>query len=248
VVSPVTYIPIPTGDGGSRAGLLTIDLPTTVRYGNEFDVLVRRIATRQVIKSRGADTPEPPVPVANAIEQTQPVWRYISGSYLARISVQRESKILPVDENLLAILKWRLGLIGPANRWYKVLLLWIDYLSVRISGMGGDPAQVPPSPKGYPPPPHHPPGKPPHEHCHTGKVIGIRYDRFGNFAGFTLLTLEGREHTFHGREHAVEELVRRAWVDGRSSASSSNCMIPIGLHRSFLSNENKPWNKGIFSS
>jgi hypothetical protein len=40
VVSPVTYIPIPPGTGGSFAGLLTVDLPATVRYGNEFDVVV----------------------------------------------------------------------------------------------------------------------------------------------------------------------------------------------------------------
>jgi hypothetical protein len=212
VISPVTYIPIPIGDGGSRAGLLTIDLPATVRYGNEFDVLVRRIATRQVIKPRGANAPASPV--TDAIDQGQPVWRYISGSYLAKISVERESRILPVDENLLAILKWRLGLIGPANRWYKVLLLWIQYLSARISGIGGDPAQIPPSPNGYPPPSDgHAPGKPPHQHSYTGKVIGIRYDRFGDFAGFTLLTMEGQERAFHGREHRMEELVRRAWVD-----------------------------------
>lgn len=214
VVSPVSYIPIPVGDGGSRAGLLTIDLPATVRYGNEFDVLVRRIATKQVIKARGPNNPESPTLAANAIEQGQLVWRYISGSYLARISVQRESRILPVDENLLAILKWRLGVIGPTNRWYKILLLWIQYLSARISGMGGNPAHVPPSPNGYQLPSHsHIPGKPHHQHCYTGKVKGIRYDRFGDFGGFTLLTKEGREHSFHGHEHRVEELVRRAWLD-----------------------------------
>jgi hypothetical protein len=194
--------------------LLTIDLPATVRYGNEFDVLVRRIATKQVIKGRGPNNPESPALVANAIEQGQLVWRYISGSFLAKISVQRESKILPVDENLLAILKWRLGLIGPTNRWYKVLLLWIQYLSARISGMGGNPGQIPPSPNGYQPPSHaHMPGKLPYQHCYTGKVIGIRYDRFGDFEGFTILSEEGHEHWFRGREHEVEELVHRVWIE-----------------------------------
>ena len=48
VVSAVTYIPIPRGDGGSFAGLLSIDLPATVRYGNEFDIVVRRITTKQL--------------------------------------------------------------------------------------------------------------------------------------------------------------------------------------------------------
>lgn len=51
--------------------------------------------------------------------------------------MQQENKILPGDENLLAILKWRLGLIGPSNRWYWVLSRYIGCLSGRIDGMGG---------------------------------------------------------------------------------------------------------------
>ena len=50
--APVTYIPIPAGPAGRRgdgfAGLLTVDLPATVRYGNSFDIRVRRVTTRQV--------------------------------------------------------------------------------------------------------------------------------------------------------------------------------------------------------
>jgi hypothetical protein len=44
----VTYIPIPFGVGESLAGLFTIDLPTTVVVGQEFDVVVRRISSRRV--------------------------------------------------------------------------------------------------------------------------------------------------------------------------------------------------------
>jgi hypothetical protein len=214
VASPVTYVPIPAGSGGSFAGLLTIELPNSVGYGAEFDVLVRRITTKQLIRLDGN---QPVVRVtargAGDAERSQLVWRYISGSFLAKLSVQRESKILPADENLLAILKWRLGLIGPSNRWYLVLLLWIKYLSGRISGMGGDPGQIPPSPHGYQPPPYdHPTGEP-HRHFYTGKVIGIRYDRFGDFEGFMLLTTEGYEHSFRGREPRIEELVHRAWME-----------------------------------
>ena len=52
-----------------------------------------------------------------------------------------------------------------------------------------------------------------HQHCCTGKVIGIRYNRFGDFEGFDILSVEGHEHFFRGREAEVEELVRRAWMD-----------------------------------
>jgi hypothetical protein len=207
VVSPVTYIPIPPGTGGSFAGLLTVDLPATVLYGNEFDVVVRRITTKQIIES----TPPPSPQVAAAVREHL-LWRYISGSFLVRISVQEESKILPADENLLAVLKWRLGLIGPSNRWYPVLLRYISYLSGRINGMGGNASQIPPSPSGYQQP-SPVPGKRAREHCYTGKVIGIRYDRFGDFEGFAILSEKGQEHWFRGREHEVEELVRRAWME-----------------------------------
>ncbi len=221
VASPVTYIPIPAGAGGSFAGLLTVDLPSTVRYGDEFDIVVRRITTRQLV----VQTPPPPPPApkiaavpAAAVPSADKllVWRYITGSFLVRIPVQHESLILPGDENLLAILKWRLGLIGPGNRWYPVLLRWISYLSGRIDGMGGNASQIPASPDGYQPPSQVPspvPHKPHREHCYTGKVIAVRYDRFGDFEGFTLLSEEGHEHWFRGREPKVQELVCRAWID-----------------------------------
>ena len=215
VVSPVTYIPIPAGAGGSFAGLLTVDLPDTVRYGDEFDIIVRRITTKQVV----VPTPPPappkiavPAVTAEADDENLLVWRYVTGSFLVRIPVQEESTILPVDENLLAILKWRLGLISPGNRWYPVLLRYISYLTGRINGMGGNASQIPPSPDGYQSPS---PGPVKHagERCCTGKVIGVRYDRFGDFEGFTILSEEGHEHWFRGREPKIEELVNRAWIE-----------------------------------
>jgi hypothetical protein len=233
VVSPVTYIPIPAGASGSFAGLLTVDLPATVRRGDEFDIVVRRITTRQVSDDpvpqphadlevhaqtggrparRGRRAATSSARTNEAVRETPLVWRYITGSFLVKIPVQEESTILPGDENLLAILKWRLGLVGPTNRWYPVLLRYISYLSGRIDGMGGNASQIPASPAGYQPVStglvHAP-----REHCYTGKVIGIRYDRFGDFEGFIILSENGHEHWFRGREHEMEEVLRRAWVD-----------------------------------
>jgi hypothetical protein len=87
--------------------------------------------------------------VARAVSEDQFLWRYITGSFLARISAQQESRILPADENLLAILKWRPGLIDPSNRWCPILLRYIGYLSGRITGLGGNASQIPASPDGY---------------------------------------------------------------------------------------------------
>jgi len=149
------------------------------------------------------------------VGHSQPLWRYVSGSFLARVAVRKESTILPNDENLLAILTWRLGQIGTGNRWYPVLVRYISYLSGRIVGMGGNPIMIPSSPNGYQPllpipTPGTGHGK---DHSHTGKVIRVRYDRFGDFEGFTLLAKSGKEHLFRGRERQMEELIRRAWVE-----------------------------------
>ncbi|GEM_PF-2409545 len=160
VVGKVTYIPIPVGTGGSFAGLFTVDLPQGIKAGNEFNIVVRRITTRQLTTKTN---PAPPVLQRHVkgglvkLEQQAPkvlVWRYITGTFLFQIPIQKESLILPVDENLLAIFKWRLGLIGPHNRWTPVLERFIAYLVARILAMGGNPALIPPSANGYYNPSH----------------------------------------------------------------------------------------------
>ena len=62
VTKGVTYVPIPAGTGESFAGLLTVDLPTTVTSGQEFDILVRRVSSRRqaVIEVAAPHQPEAP--------------------------------------------------------------------------------------------------------------------------------------------------------------------------------------------
>jgi hypothetical protein len=218
VVSRVSYVPIPPGAGGSFAGLFTVDLPIGIAVGETFDVVVRRITTKRVVRS----TPPPPPPIQRgtlaAADVAVPevlLWRYVTGSFLVRINVQPESRILPNDENLVAVLKWRIGLIGPKNRWYPVLLRYIGYLSGRIDYCGGNAANIPPSPAGYQPPSQGGHGRPHHvrEHCWTGKVIELCYDSFGDFEGFAMRSETGEDHRFHARERNIEDLVYRAWVE-----------------------------------
>ena len=47
----------------------------------------------------------------------------------------------------------------------------------------------------------------------TGKVAGLVYDAFGDFEGFVLLTLEGKERHFRSRDRGLEQLVHRAWAE-----------------------------------
>jgi len=44
----VIYVPIPPGTTENLAGLFTVDLPTTVTVGQEFNILVRRVSTRRM--------------------------------------------------------------------------------------------------------------------------------------------------------------------------------------------------------
>jgi len=94
-----------------------------------------------------------------------------------------------------------------------VLLRYLKLIEGRVSGFGGDPGKILPSPTGNVPGHELPPGpRGPRDgrKGYTGKVIDLLYDRFGDFEGFTLLTEEGHEHWFRGREPEVEELIRRA--------------------------------------
>jgi len=220
VVSPVTYVPIPPGTGGSFAGLITVDLPHGISLGNEFNIVARRITTTQI-----APPPPPPPPpptqrsrpraalATEAVISPPSAWRYITGSFLMTIHVEQESQILPADENLLAVLKWRLGLIGTGNRWYPVLLRWISVLSSRIKAMGHDPGDIPASPKGYQPPSiekGHPGAE--DERCHTGRVAKLFYDCFGEFTGFEMECCECEQHSFRSCQPDMEGLIYRAWL------------------------------------
>jgi hypothetical protein len=210
VAGGVTFVPIPTGSGQGFAGLITVQLPNGVSVGQEYNVMVRRITTKQIVQPAGAAA----LGAASSrivIEKTI-LWRYVSGCFAITIPVQRDAEILPVDENLLSILKWRLGIVPAGYRWRPILTRYIEVISARINGMGGNASQIPPSQSGY----HGP------KRCecgavdgiaYRGKISGVIYDHFGDFEGFWLETAECRVRRVYSRERKVEELVREAWHD-----------------------------------
>ena len=235
----VTYIPIPAGSGENFAGLLTIDLPQSVKTGQEFNVVVRRVVTTQgVVKP-----PPPPPKMARAAAshiatperhathgfgpQPKPheakhvpvetqaaaikrrVWRYVTGAFQVKIPVSTPKVMLPAEENALAILKWRLQEMAAGNRWRPVLERYIGYIAGRIKGLGGDPDKIPPSLKGAPIAVLEP------EHRsaeYIGKVSRIVFDCHGDFEGFVLDTC-GREYVFETRDRGLGELIVRAFRD-----------------------------------
>jgi hypothetical protein len=225
ITGGVTYVPIPAGAGENFAGLFTVDLPTTVMTGQEFNILVRRISTRQRSKRdvRTGSLPATldengkpkapdqiaPVPAAAATTQVAVPpkatrWRYVVGTFQVKIPVTTGPRMLFLEENTLAIMKWRLAQMAPANRWYPVLVRYIGYISARIDGLGGDSSSVLPSPNGVPVK-----GSQQGLREYTGKVCEVLFDCFGEFEGFTLADCHGT-HSFKTRQCGIENLVMRA--------------------------------------
>lgn len=238
----LSYVPIPRQAGANLASLLTVELPGTVRKGQTFKVIVRRVTSFT----------EPPPPVINspaavhspaaspAAKRQQPTkaaggavaaapvraWRYITGAFEVNIPVKADKDILPFDANTLAIFKWRLKVMPHSSRWYPVLLRYIATLSDRIDGLGGNSGAIMPSPTGLPtrylPPPDRD-DRDDHDrddgHRHredidrfAGKVVEIVYDCFGDFEGFVLGCCDG-DRLFRSREAGIEAIIRRALRD-----------------------------------
>ena len=230
----VTYIPIPHVPNVNFAGLLTVELPSTVSHGEVFDIVIRRVSSR-----RGHLPPPPPPPprtlpsqyplpaprggAAHPIATVQEPppgfnWRQVCGAFNVRIPVTNAKVMLPVEEDTLAILKWRLKTKPAPYRWRPVWERYIELVTERVKGLGGDPEGIPPSLGGFSGKGRH--GRPDHrprrgeKHDRdsvTGKIAGVCYDRFGNFEGFDVRTEDGAERRYRANEEEIERLVLEAW-------------------------------------
>ncbi|MDP9024532.1 MAG: hypothetical protein M3N13_04035 [Candidatus Eremiobacteraeota bacterium] len=216
----VTYVPIPAGAGADFAGLFTVELPTTVVTGDSFDILVRRVTTKQQPRQVPVIVKSPPstrhgraaahrAPIAAPEPPPTPLtWRYVTGTFQVTIPVSSGDAMLWPEMNTLAIMKWRLQEMAPSNRWYPVLQRYISYVAARVDGLGGDSSAVLPSPTGVPADQ----GVPGVERCCTGKVCEVLFDCFGDFEGFVLSDCE-EQRTFRSRERGIGELVLRACAE-----------------------------------
>lgn len=214
-VGNATLIPIPKGVG-AYAGLLAVDLPPGIRRGESYDIVVR-----QITKATATPYTPPPIQIATAAVAgvAEPFsWRKTSGTFQVTITISTKEELLYPEERLLAWLKWKVSVFPKTLRFYPVLQRYLGLIIGRVGGFGGRPGQIPPSQSGnvpgHFPPPHRPPHPGPEPVIEfTGKVVSLIYDRFGDFAGFRLLTEHGHEHEFRGHEEAVEALVKSAWIE-----------------------------------
>ena len=227
-VRGVTFVPIPVGTAAVYAGLFSINLPLTVKTGQEFNVVVRRVSKRL---RPAAPPPPPPVPeiaalgkarggarpshapalMAQAASARQAWERYIAGSFQVKIPVSAAPTMRPAEETTLAILKARLEGWPKASPWYPVLVRYVELIDGRLRGIGGDPDDIPPCLGGYRPQPI---VREPEEQrmAFTGKVVSLVYERFGDFCGFVLDTEDGARR-FTAREPEIETVANRAWAE-----------------------------------
>jgi hypothetical protein len=209
-VRGASYVPIPAAQGKTFAGLFTVDLPMGVKAGQEFNIVVRRLSTQtvtQVVIRKGDPTGGPRGGGADSNTKT---WRYVTGAFQVKIPVTTEALLLGPEETTLAIMKARLAAMSPAYRWYPVLKRYIDYVSARVDGSGGNATAIPPSLQGFQPEGHGEHERHERARRHTGKVAGLIFDRFGDFEGFVLDTEDG-EAKFFSREREMRNLAERAW-------------------------------------
>jgi len=211
----ITYIPIPPGTAANYAGLLSVELPAGLKKGQRFDVIVRQVTNafakdipvpaRAITRSRARiDTP-----AHRTSSNIQ--WRRVFGAFQLAIPVSTKEQLLQPETRTLSIMRWIGQSIPSTNRWYPVFQRYLKYVSGRVSGFGGDPGKVRPSPTGD--------GSEPWGHepfCQTGrsftgKVQALIFDRFGDFEGFLLLTEDGHEHLFCSQEPEIQQLTDRAW-------------------------------------
>ena len=195
-----TYVPIPKGSGPNYAGLFSVELPPGIKRDQAFNIVVRQVTS--VLGRRGVGSPRR---------------RYVYGAFQITIPVSTKSEMLIPEERVLSVMRWIQETIPPANRWYQVFLRYVEQIAGRVTSLGGDPNQVPPTQTGLWPglggmdAGHGPHGHGPHDPppC-TGEIDGIVYDHFGDFEAFVLKTHEGERRRFDSHDALVHELVQRA--------------------------------------
>ena len=224
---PVSFIPIPKNTG-LLAGLLTVELPPGVRRGDVYKIVVRqiteavkfltgyeslnaseggRVGANQNLKKKAPAKRRPP--------STQ-IWRRVLGAFQIDIPISTKEELLQPEEHQLALFRWIAGNVQTQSRWHPVMQRYIEQLAGRVSGFGGDPGKIHPSPTGSIPIGPCDDGEKHHEHYEaTGKVNGIVFDHFGDFEGFVLESRFGELWRFYSRERHVLEIVRNAFEERR---------------------------------
>ena len=202
-----TYIPIPIQAPSPIPGLLTLQLPFTVRSGQQFRVDVQQHSGLTVEeRGEGEGVFRPGGPEVTDYNFSA---RRVLGAFRMTVVVTAGEPLLERVVRNLAVLRFIQLAIPATDSWSPVFARYIEQFSDKLSGLGIDPGLIGPS--------QDDPGVPgrPHkrkEEAFTGKVSKVFFDCFGDFAGFVLTSCETTRH-FKTTETGIGELVLRACKD-----------------------------------
>ena len=185
-IGDVTYLTLPSSGLTNLAGLLTIQLPPTVKAGSTYHVSVHQISGNN---------------------------RTITGSFEIAIPVSRAELLVHDAERELGVLREIEVTIPTQNRWKPIFARYLGILSDRVRALGGNPdtPQKPPKEHDDDSDEH---VCTDHQATITvtGKVVCIHYDCFGDFQGFVIETCHGQQHEFVAKEQRVYTLIHEASV------------------------------------
>jgi len=203
-----SMMPLPPSTSGNLAGLLSVRLPDTIRKGQQFTITVRQVTTAS------AEAPIIFDPKTAAAGPGEFQWRRVVGTFQVTVPVSTKEALLDPEEQLLSILRWIQQGIPQPSQWYPVFERYIDQIAGRVSGLGGNPDLIGPSPTGDGRKRHLEPDddqrRGEQRRHFTGKITGLVSDQFGDFCGFLLDTEDG-ERRFVSHEKDMASLADHAW-------------------------------------
>ena len=161
----VTFVPIPGGGTVDHVGLLSIELPPTVRKGQRHSVRVRQLtgarfgAGRAVEIGQTIKVEKNPTKIAVAVAPpaaaspdtlTQNdvagrkgfLYRRTIGAFSVVIPVSTRRDLLPTEERTLSILRHIEKTVPIETKWWPVFRRLVEFHTGRVAGMGGDPTKI----------------------------------------------------------------------------------------------------------
>lgn len=117
-VGGLSHVPLPLIQRDRLAGLLTLELPDSVRVGQRFEVIVR---------------------------QASNIGRRIVGTFQLGIPVAEGPDLAIAEARWYAVLQHIVAALDAQDRWHPVLERLLGTVKARVSGFGLDPGGIDPS-------------------------------------------------------------------------------------------------------
>ena len=204
-ITDICYVPIPGVNVKPFAGLITLQLPTTVKDGQFFRVDVKQHSGYMIERTIQTKTDKK----ENRQEVTYTLSkRKVLGAFRISIPVKMGEVLLKQEIRNLAVLRYIFQSIPLSDRWHPIFTRYIKQIADKVKGLGVDPDLIKPSPNdpGIPGADKETFGK---EKYAEGKICEVIYDCFGDFTGFVLETCSGTEF-FESCEKAIGDICWRA--------------------------------------